>query len=560
MKYVPGQGMLCTLCQKHSHGAHSTWNSIPCNRLRLQSITAHERCASHKYSCKMEAEKTTIQSAINPQVPVKPIEQAFTCLYFLAKQRIAHTTNFEPLLDLMQLLGLDMKAKMQVAKNALYTSEKSIQEVIISEVIEMLILNKVRQSSHFALMLDETTDCTVTEQLAIHARYIDTTGELKSHYLKVIDTLQPEIEALQTPAPGNHSPCISVCAETITTRVCEYVKSAQLEISKMRGIGTDGASTMMGCHNGVVARLKTITPSVIGVHCAAHRLNLASSQAGNNVAYVQKFSNILRQLYDFFDNSAIRTAGLEAVQTIINESGKLLAPCSTRWLSTERSVNRLRKCFTSVVQREGEERSDAKAVGLGRLVTEYRFVCTMLLLCDTKCFQNSNCDYSIIPKMVSSTVNAIKQLKAVDGVNMRTLPALLGEMEKSGITLKKPSHLGEDYFKKSIRNPYLDTLVSNIEARFEDKSVMASFDVYNPAKLPKQLDGPDLLEAFTEYGNQDIETLAHQFEGIVADSIECLEEWSSFRQFMWETAVICNTRMLLQSYAPIQHGHKYTRT
>ena len=63
-------------------------------------------------------------------------------------QRIAHTTNFEPLLD---------------------SSEKSIQEMIfiISEVIEMLILNKVRQSSHFALMLDETTDCTVTEQLAI---------------------------------------------------------------------------------------------------------------------------------------------------------------------------------------------------------------------------------------------------------------------------------------------------------------------------------------------------------------------------------------------------------
>ena len=78
-----------------------------------------------------------------------------------------------------------MKAKIRVAKNALYTSEKSIQETIfiISEVIEMQILNKVRQSSHFSLMLDETTYCTVTEQLVIHARYIDTTGELKSHDL-----------------------------------------------------------------------------------------------------------------------------------------------------------------------------------------------------------------------------------------------------------------------------------------------------------------------------------------------------------------------------------------
>ena len=125
-------------------------------------------------------------------------------------------------------------------------------------------------------MLDETTDCTVTEQLVVHARYIDTAGELKSHFLKVIDTLQPEIEALCRSASGNDSPCISVCAETITTRVHEYVDSAQLEMAKMRGIGTDGASTMMGRHSGIVACLKAITPSAIGVHCAAHRLKLGT--------------------------------------------------------------------------------------------------------------------------------------------------------------------------------------------------------------------------------------------------------------------------------------------
>ena len=77
----------------------------------------------------------------------------------------------------------------------------------------------------------------------------------------------------------------------------------------------------------------------------------------------------------------------------------MLAPCSTRWLSTERSVNRLKKCYVSVVlslQREGEEHSDAKAVGLSNHITEYRFICTMLLLCDilpfvshlSKCFQS----------------------------------------------------------------------------------------------------------------------------------------------------------------------------
>ena len=157
----------------------------------------------------------------------------------------------------------------------------------------------MRELNHFALQLDETTDCTLTEQLVLHGRCIDHgTGELKSHYLKVIDTLQPEIEALGTGSESQSisdvDTCISVCAQT-TNRVCECVASAELDMAKMRGIGTDGASTIMGCHSGVVARHKTITPSAIGVHCAAHHLNLASSQ-GDSVSCVKRFSNILRQL------------------------------------------------------------------------------------------------------------------------------------------------------------------------------------------------------------------------------------------------------------------------
>ena len=83
-------------------------------------------------------------------------------------------------------------------------------------------------------------------------------------------------------------------AETITSRVCAFVEQASLDMSKLRGIGTDGAATMLGCCTGVVTRLQAIQPSAIGVHCAAHRLNLASSQAGDSVQYVKHFKNILR--------------------------------------------------------------------------------------------------------------------------------------------------------------------------------------------------------------------------------------------------------------------------
>ena len=280
LQYVSGKGMFCTVCRKYDKRPYNcaTWNKEPCTRYRLQSITAHETCAAHSDSLKLELAATTTPSISEaivhlPEVPVKGIEKAFSCLYFLAKRRIPHTTNYEPFLDCLSFLAMNIKAEISLAKNATYTSDKAIQEMlyVLSEVIEMGILKEMKESDHFALMFDETTDCTMTEQLAVHARYIHKdTGEMKSHYLKAIDVLKPEVEDL-----NDQGTSISVGANTITKRITEYVEEVGLDMAKTRGIGTDGAATMTGCRNGVVARLKQTTPSAIGVHCAAHRLNLA---------------------------------------------------------------------------------------------------------------------------------------------------------------------------------------------------------------------------------------------------------------------------------------------
>ena len=496
--------MFCSLCKKYNKRPFNrdTWNDKPCNRIRLHSILSHENSAAHKDAVKLElaaSVSVNISDALNPPVPVIGMEQAFSCLYFLAKHRIAHTTNYELLLDLMGLLGINIKDKISIAKNATYMSDKTIQEMvfIISEVIEQKILNEMNRSEHFALMFDETTDCTTTEQMAIHGRFIHAnSGELMSHYLKIVDVMQPD--NIETESDTATSSTISVNAETIALRVCQFMDDTKLDKEKFRGIGTDGASTMMGCHNGVVARLKAVTPSAIGVHCAAHRLNLASVQTGDSIPYIKRFNSIVRQLYDYFQNSAVRMAGLRAIQTLIHEKGKLCAPSSTRWLSMEQSVKRLKECFCSIVmslQREGEERGDAKALGLHKLVTEYRFVCTMLLMCDvlphishlSKCFQITDCDYSIIPRMLSSTITSLKRLKTSNGINLSDLQEYLDTLTKANIDIKKPANLGSDYFRNSIHQPFLDKIIKNLEYRFDDKTVIAAFDILTLKKYRKLL-------------------------------------------------------------------------
>ena len=78
-------------------------------------------------------------------------------------------------------------------------------------------------------------------------------------------------------------------------------------------------------------------------------------------------------------------AGLDSIQSLLQEKGRLVAPSATRWLSVKRCVKRLKTCFSSVVitlEKEGTERGEAKAIGLYCLVSEYVFVCTLLLMCD----------------------------------------------------------------------------------------------------------------------------------------------------------------------------------
>ena len=111
------------------------------------------------------------------------------------------------------------------------------------------------------------------------------------------------------------------------------------------------------------------------------------------------------------------------------------------------------------LQRESQQRSDARVLGLVCMTCELRFIATMLLLFDTlphvshlsKYFQIQDCDYSIIPKMLYATITCLEQLKSSDGTNFAWLQAFLDKLSEAD--MKKPSNFGEDYFNNGIKEP-----------------------------------------------------------------------------------------------------------
>ena len=106
---------------------------------------------------------------------------------------------------------------------------------------------------------------------------------------------------------------------------------------------------------------------------------------------------------------------------------------------------------------------------------------------------------------------------------------------------------------EKIRKPYLKKLIDNLKNRFEDKSLISAFDMFDPKKIPqtqRQMDQNDhILEstntgteeqqdckAFMTYGNNHIKNLSKQYQdddvGVCGSLEECLEEWGCFRQYM----------------------------
>ncbi|KAJ3595511.1 hypothetical protein NHX12_004814 [Muraenolepis orangiensis] len=88
---------------------------------------------------------------------------------------------------------------------------------------------------------------------------------------------------IETSFLGNYN-LHSGTAQCIYEKVAEVPRGTGVELSKVMGLGSDGASVMTGKRAGVGALLKRDNLFLIQVHCIAHRAALAAVEAANAVS------------------------------------------------------------------------------------------------------------------------------------------------------------------------------------------------------------------------------------------------------------------------------------
>ena len=294
-------------------------------------------------------------------------------MYYIMKNNIS-IRQFNKITELEMINGAyDTCAGVAKGGKQKYSSDRFKLEVIhclASVVRQNYVIDPVEWAvsvkAVIGLMFDETTDVAKISQMDI--AYLLPTPQGKT---KVV------FGGLVALPAGD--------SDTILTAVELNLDSNNIPPAFVGAMGTDGASPLMGCHNGVQVQFKRKhNLLLITSHCGNHKQALACEAAAKEVRYVPNFFSIVEHCGRFYNYSAKRTAGLKAHQEALNQPEiKTILSAFTRWLSHDEVTRILWLCLLSVLTHLFNTKyADASAASLYILMNDFRFVATLLLMRD----------------------------------------------------------------------------------------------------------------------------------------------------------------------------------
>ena len=299
LKYDPPKGMFFSCCQQS--GKSNPFTS-GCINYRTSTLVHHIESQDHRNALQeiemAESFQEVVMNSVSSQE--QAVVSGMRTVYWLAKEHIA-TEKYDSLMNLLKLQGCKDIENLNVAKNASYNSVQTAKDFqsVIAECIQDEITEKLHKSPFVSIMGDENTDIAVSKKLLIYAKLISDGIVPETHFLT-----NTTIEEEQCTAP------------VVTQKIQNVIAARSTPVDKV--IGSDGASIMTV--GGVSTLLKKENPFMINIHCMAHRLALSTSQAANQVEKMEKYRQLLTDLYYYFSKSAKRVAGLKAIQEILESS------------------------------------------------------------------------------------------------------------------------------------------------------------------------------------------------------------------------------------------------
>ncbi|XP_078530278.1 zinc finger protein 862-like [Lissotriton helveticus] len=203
----------------------------------------------------------------------------------------------------------------------------------INSVIHCEGMAELRNALYHTLIIDESTDISVTKMLILYFKFRPVTStEHKTLF-------------------GGIVKLTSCNAEAITTAVKEFYTANELDLMKMVMFTSDCASVMLGKNNGVATRLKQSIPRLVEQHCVAHREDLGVDDAWKRVPMIKEMETLLRTVYTVFSRSPARKSKLDEMASVTDCEVVSFRPLNeVRWLSRHFAVGALIRNFEAVLK------------------------------------------------------------------------------------------------------------------------------------------------------------------------------------------------------------------
>lgn len=432
----------------------------------------------------------------------------FRTTYFVAKENLPNSfVNSQ--LKFLKMSGVD--AQFQDLHS---DTINGVQQSLL-EVIDLNMKKELQDAKQYGIIVDESTDLSVNKNLIMYIRYVHSaTGEIIT---KLVGNVR---------IPDG-------TAATIVREVIQKLKVLGLQTVNLVGLGSDGASVMFGCKGGVGKLLREHAPHMTHIHCVAHRLALACSDAAKDIPFLRTYKDTLKNLYIHVTGSGVRTYKLESMQQIMEEPHlKLKDPISIRWLSMENAVKVIHRCYGSIVaylqSNEGKNTvGDNVAEGLLRDVLHYKFPAFTALLADIlgvvgvlcRSLQAESLDVSQLDALCESTLGKLEGLTTINGKHTQEfLDSVTTTGSKKYIKGIPLTHANEKTQMEKLKTDYIGSVSTHITNRLQNETtpILKSFSVLEPQGLDvlSEDEVTDNLKSLSEFYDVPLEELNREFCGI----------------------------------------------
>ncbi|GJP53769.1 hypothetical protein CLOM_g12912 [Closterium sp. NIES-68] len=168
-----------------------------------------------------------------------------------------------------------------------YQSEYGFKQITEALVVYLRAqqMKHIQQSPFVGIQLDESTDRRRGKHMIVYLTFLKNAKVVTEFF--------------------GHLTVERCDATSLLTLLLDHLEATAVDLNKISGISTDGASVMTGANRGLVAQLRARVPHLVPCHCIAHREALAAKDAANDCPDLEIVDKVVRSLADILGRSIV---------------------------------------------------------------------------------------------------------------------------------------------------------------------------------------------------------------------------------------------------------------